>query len=140
MGATSTSLSVHSDLKNLATIRDFIKEAAETVALSKEKISELQLAVDESSANIIIHGYKDSAGDLVINVSHEANKMIVSLSDTAPLYNPLQEAPLPELEIPLEEREVGGMGVVLLKLNTDETEYKVTANGGNELIMTKFYA
>lgn len=129
---------MQSDLKNLSNIRNFIEEEAEKIGLSEVAISEIRLAVDEACANIIIHGYKNNSGDLDITVKFGNNKMIVTLGDHAPLYNPLKETPRPNLESPLNERPLGGMGVLLVKQNTDAIEYRVTANGGNALILTKF--
>lgn len=64
--------------------------------------------------------------------------MVVVVSDTASPYNPLLEACEPDLDSPLTERPFGGLGVLLVKQNTDNVEYEVTPTGGNTLTLTKF--
>jgi serine/threonine-protein kinase RsbW len=137
MAMSSASLTVRSDLENLSSIRSFIKETAENAGLPGEGVSQLRLAVDEACANIMIHGYRQNDGEITIAVNHGGGKMVVSVSDDAPRYNPLKETPSPDLEAPLDERLLGGMGVLLIKQNTDAVEYQSTASGGNVLILTK---
>lgn len=132
------SLKVKSELKNLASVRDFVKKAAENSGLSQDGILEICLAADEACANIINHGYKNESGDIVITVSHDEKKLTVSLSDNANPYNPLEEAVGADIDAPLNERILGGMGVILVKQNTDSVEYQRLSGGGNKLIMTKY--
>ena len=140
MGKSTNSLKVQADLKNLSDIREFVKDSAEVAGFSEGEIYEIRLAVDEACANIISHGYKGNDGDITVTVDHDNDSLTVSLRDSAPLYNPLEETPSPNLDIPLEERAIGGMGVLIVKQNTDCVKYQHSATGGNELILTKFRA
>ncbi len=134
----NASITVLTDLENLSEVRSFIERAANEAGLSEEKVSEIRLAVDEACANSIIHGHDEGAdGELTVSTAIDSEKMVVTLRDTAPLYNPLEEANAPDLHLPLGERAVGGMGVMWIKMNTDEVEYRVSESGGNELVMTK---
>lgn len=139
MTESRTLLKVQSDLNNLSNIRSFIMKAADKLEVSDDAASEICLAVDEACANIIIHGYKETNGNIVISVNFKNNKMIVTVSDEAPLYNPLNYSSKTNLNVPLSERPLGGMGVMLIKQNTDLVEYETTSNGGNTLRMTKNY-
>jgi len=134
---TIASLKIASDLENLASIRSFIDKASKEIGLSDEALSEIRLAVDEACSNIMIHGYKDSNGELEIVVDRGETSMVVTLSDNAPTFNPLQASDHPDFGSPLEERPLGGMGVFLVKQNTDTVEYRATPSGGNALILTK---
>ncbi|MDH5257242.1 MAG: ATP-binding protein [Gammaproteobacteria bacterium] len=131
------SLTVTSKLENLSKVRNFVKETAKDVGLYSEGVMGVVLAVDEACANIIQHGYVGKAGEITITIFRNEDSMIVSVSDNAPPYNPLEETPVPDLSVDLSERAVGGMGVLIIKQNTDFVEYKVTESGGNALIMTK---
>lgn len=138
MVTQSTSLKVRANLTVLADIRGFIDEAAEAAGLTSQAASELRLAVDEACANIVIHGYKNKGGDLEITVTHDSERLTVTLSDHAPPYDPLKEAPGPDFDAPLAERAPGGLGVILVKQNTDAVEYRMSDAGRNLLILTKF--
>ena len=126
-----------SDLKNLSQIRSFIQESAVRIGLSEQGMSEIRLAVDEACANVINHGYKDGNGDLTVSVDGDDNRMTVTISDNAPAYNPLTETPEPDLGAPLDIRPLGGMGVLIVRQNTDAVEYRAGENGGNILILSK---
>lgn len=131
-------LKVQSDLNNLSKIRSFINKAAEKLEFTNETTAEIVLAVDEACANIITHGYKNNKGHITITLLLKDKKMIVTLNDNAPLYNPLKAPPPPDINTPLSGRPLGGMGLKLVKLNTDSIEYKTTSNDGNTLILTKY--
>lgn len=131
-------LKVRADLKNLSNIRSFINKTAVELEIHEDSADEICLAVDEACANIINHGYKGNNGDIIIEVTLENNKMIVSLNDNAPLYNPLEAPPTSNFNTPLSERPLGGMGVMLIQQNTDLLEYQNSSEGGNTLILTKY--
>lgn len=133
----STSLKVKADLENLSSIRSFVEEAAEKIELSEVSKLKIRLAVDEACANIMLHGYRSAEGEIDISIKSEGAKMIVTLSDTAPHYNPLCNASAPDLDAPLCERAIGGMGVLIIKQNTDAVTYETIKGGGNRLILTK---
>lgn len=131
------SLTVTSQLGNLSKVRLFVERTAKGAGLSSEGVLGIRLAVDEACANIIQHGYADKDGEITVTISINADSMIVCVSDDAPLYNPLEETPTPDLNTDLSERAIGGMGVLIIKQNTDLVEYEITESGGNALIMTK---
>ena len=130
-------LEVESSLESLPIIRRFIEEETAKVGLTERGVSEMRLAVDEACANIIMHGYKEAMGKIVVRVDHDENDVIVALSDSAPLYNPLEETKAPDFGVSLDERAVGGMGVYLVKENTDSVEYETGKDRGNILILRK---
>ncbi|MDH5188429.1 MAG: SpoIIE family protein phosphatase [Rhodospirillaceae bacterium] len=138
MEKSNSSLTVKSDSKNLASIRNFIREAAESAGLDNDGALEICLAVDEACANIINHGYKNDSGDIVVSAVHDESKLTISLSDNAHPYNPLEQAVSADLDAPLNKRILGGMGVLLVKQSTDMVKYQSPAGGGNTLIMTKY--
>ncbi|MDH5490113.1 MAG: ATP-binding protein, partial [Rhodospirillaceae bacterium] len=138
MEKSNSSLKVESDLKNLPSIRDFVKKSAESAGLKKDGVLEICLAVDEACANIINHGYKNENGEIIVSAIHDENKLTIFLSDNAQPFNPLEEAISADLGAPLNERILGGMGVLLVKQSTDEVEYQRPIGGGNKLIMTKY--
>lgn len=130
-------LVVLADLNNLAEIRGFVERTARQAGLDEEITSGLVLAVDEAAANVIVHGYRqDGRGRLEILATQDDASLTIRLRDEAPAYNPL-DAPAPSLDSPLEERAIGGMGVLLIRQNTDRVEYNARDGRGNELVLVK---
>jgi serine/threonine-protein kinase RsbW len=129
-------LKVTADLKNLALIRDFVEETATTLNANPTMVVEVVLAANEIATNIMLHGYQGQAGPIEIEVSQAGNALIICLRDQAPPFDPTT-VPNPNLNLPLEERPVGKMGIYLARQLMDEMIYRLNPQGGNELTLVK---
>lgn len=120
------------NLEALAQVRDFVKRAAQKADLDKQTVYRLVLAVDEMVANIVIHGYQEVglSGDVSVTSQIANGALSVTLDDTALQYNPLERLDPVDLEAPLEERQIGGLGVFLAKRGVDQLSYEYV-NGHN---------
>jgi serine/threonine-protein kinase RsbW len=121
----------------LVNIRTFVKEQASAANIRPALIADLIQAVDEAASNIIIHGYKDGPGEIEIEVRFEPDKITVNLRDHAPGFDPTQ-VPSPNIDLPLEKRPIGGLGVHLIRHCVDEFNYCTSPSGGNELVLVKY--
>ncbi|MFH0838739.1 MAG: ATP-binding protein [Candidatus Omnitrophota bacterium] len=116
-------------LENLDAMMDFIREGGRTAGFNDKKLNHLQLAAEEVLVNIINHGYVDKEGDIQITLSppREKTGLKVEVIDEGIAFNPLT-LPEPDLDAPLEKREIGGLGVYLLRKLMDEVDYKREEN------------
>jgi serine/threonine-protein kinase RsbW len=116
------------DVNELEAVRSFLTSVGESMGLDKNKIYKLCLAADEIATNIIIHGYIEAGiegGNFEISLHLEDDMLIATISDAAVPYNPLQRD-LPtadDLALPLEERAIGGLGILMAKESVDEYCY-----------------
>lgn len=129
-------LKIDAKLSALSEVRDFVKVPALVLGLDDSAIYNLQLAVDEAVANIIIHGYGGQGGPIEITARIDGGALIVRLKDKARLFDPTTRPP-PDLSKPPEERAVGGAGVFLMREGMDHLSYRPADDGGNELTMIK---
>jgi serine/threonine-protein kinase RsbW len=129
-------LVVTAERKNLAEIRRFIEEKARALPVDPEVIADMVLAVDEAATNIIVHGYQGQPGEIQVEISYEGGALVVRLSDQAPLFDPTQVPP-PDLDLPLEQRRFGGLGIHLTRQCMDEVSYCISGEGCNELTLRK---
>ncbi|MVN91234.1 ATP-binding protein [Mucilaginibacter aquatilis] len=117
-------------LDSLEPIRNFIAEHCVEVNLNKKQTYGLCLAVDEIATNIINYGYPAtgaSNGQIEVHVqTNFSDQLKVTLIDTATPFNPLQHLTPEEadLNIPLEERPIGGLGIVLARQSVDDFNYE----------------
>lgn len=131
------SITLTADLDALAPISSFIATATERVGLDERTAWQIQLAVDEAATNIIQHAYdQDAPGDLTLSWHCEGNKFVVSLHDYGRQFDP-QRVPSPDISSPLEERQVGGLGIYLITHLMDEVHFTFDPQEGNRLTMTK---
>ena len=129
-------MTITADVKYLVVVRRFVQEAVTVFGGSQRTADDLIQAADELSANIILHGYQGSAGEIEVIVRPEGEGVTVTLRDRAPHFDPatIRE---PDLNTPLEERQIGGLGIFLSRKLTDEMRYQALAGGGNELVLVK---
>ena len=122
-----------SEIEGLAkAIVDFGKENN----LSDKVIYDINLALEEVVGNIISYGYEDnSEHQIIIHFGLRDKELILEVTDDAKPFNPL-EVPEPDIEKPIEERQVGGLGIYLVRKLMDKVEYK-REQGKNILVMKK---
>ncbi|MFC5406966.1 ATP-binding protein [Cohnella soli] len=99
---------------------------------------DLVLSCEELVTNTISYGYPDSeAGSRYIRVAvrAHADSVEVCLEDEALPFNPL-ETDEPDVGLGIDEREVGGLGVFLVKRMVNEATYERTETG-NRIVLRK---
>lgn len=125
-------------LDSLDEIGRFVTAAAREAGLDSKAAYRLRLASDEIATNIITHGYQEQnrSGDVLISAQIEAERLVITLDDTAVPFDPRQLAAVETLELPLEERPLGGLGVFLVLKSVDDFRYeRVDKVNRNVLIM-----
>ena len=124
-------------LESLSDFREFIKEhCAGVPGVTDEVVYDVQLAVDEACTNIISHGYAAlDAGSIILDLDIHPDRLVVTLTDFGHAFEP-SSAPVPDVDAPIEEREVGGFGLFFIQQAMDEMNYQVTEDG-NKMTLTK---
>lgn len=132
-GHVTDRLTVAGVLDSLRPIGEFVVRAAQAAGLDRRPAYRLRLAVDEIATNIITHGYDEAgiSGDITLVARLSDAALTLELEDGARPFDPrthkLAEA---ELHKPLEERQVGGLGIFLALEGVDEFDYR-SENGRN---------
>jgi serine/threonine-protein kinase RsbW len=122
----SDPITLPGELSSLAQIRAYVKAAAEAASLDKKAAYRLQLAVDEIATNIITHGYEEAglAGDISVAAEITETELRVTLEDCGTPFDPHSHVRPEQIDMPLEERPIGGLGVFLAIENVDRYEYE----------------
>lgn len=119
------SLTVPGTLDSLSAIGQYILNAAAEAGLEKKASYRLRLAVDEIATNIITHGYDEANLEGVLNLRAEISDdaLTIIIEDTGATYR-LNEVHADDLNLPLEQRQIGGLGVYLATQGVDEFYYE----------------
>jgi serine/threonine-protein kinase RsbW len=133
---TSIKIQIVANLENLLKIRQFVEQIANRLEADPAATSQVVMAVNEIATNIVLHGYRDRPGRIEIEVKQSAATLIVYLRDSAPPFDPTSIAP-PNLDLPLERRPLGGLGMHMVRNLVDEVTYRRLPQGGNELTLKK---
>jgi anti-sigma regulatory factor (Ser/Thr protein kinase) len=127
----SFELKAKSSLEDLPRIGDFILESTRGSALDRRERFHLMMAVDEACTNTMKYG---GTTEIEIRCHVEDELAEVQIIDDGAAFNPL-EAPAPEISSPLEDREVGGLGIHFIRTLMTDVKYE-RREGKNNLTMT----
>jgi serine/threonine-protein kinase RsbW len=119
-------LKVAGNLESLEAIARYINDAASKAGLDKKAAYRLRSAVDEIATNIIMYGYQALGiqGDITLNIQIDDRTLTVSMEDTGAVYDPTLHQQPEDLKKPLEERNIGGLGIYLAIQGVDRFLYE----------------
>lgn len=113
----------------------FIREGAEKLDFDKMTLSQLHLACEEVLVNIINYAYPDKEGSIEINCKPGQEQLRIEIVDSGIPFRPL-DIPEPDINLPLEERSPGGLGIFMMRKIMDQVSY-TRDQGRNILTMAK---
>lgn len=83
----------------------------------------VSLVIDELAQNVVDYAYADAVGNVEVAVISEPEAVVIEIVDEGRPFDPLTQAPEPDLTSSLEDRPVGGLGVHFTKTLMDDVEY-----------------
>ena len=130
------SLKVKSDRECLDGITSAVEAFSDDEDWSTDLLFRINLVIEELVLNIIDYGYDDNDHEIELNFNSDANSVTVDITDEGRAFDPLNDAPEPDVNSPLEDRHVGGLGVYLARTMMDELTYR-RENSRNHLTLVK---
>ena len=117
-----------------------VAAAAEEMGLQEDwspvLVHQVDLAIEELGNNVVRHGLDGGPGEIEITLTSESDAITIEISDNGRPFNPLKDAPKPDVEAALEDRPIGGLGIHLVLTMMDETHYR-RENERNHLTLVK---
>ncbi|HEY1110413.1 MAG TPA: ATP-binding protein [Opitutaceae bacterium] len=127
------------DLAEISRLADGIEAFCAPLDPGPKDLMAVQLAVEEAVTNVINHGYADGQPHtFTVELALEERRLTTVITDDAPAYDPLAR-PDVDTSKPLEEREIGGLGVHLVKKLMDSAQYE-RRDGRNVLTLVRTFA
>lgn len=131
------SVSLKNDLNEIERLAAEIDFFCIKFNLSKKITHDAHLVLEEVVTNSISYGFEDKALHLIdVTLELDDSELKIVVRDDGRSFNPL-EAPPPDLDKPLEEREIGGLGIYLIKKFMDEVSYQ--REGSSNILTMKKY-
>jgi len=132
-------ITVEATVENLQQVVDFATEQLEARDCPMKAAMQLELVIEEVFVNIASYAYHPDKGSATfcVDFEDEPEAVIMTFIDSGKPYNPL-EKPDPDLTLDIDEREIGGLGIFLVKKNVDEIFYE-RAGEKNILRLKKFF-
>jgi sigma-B regulation protein RsbU (phosphoserine phosphatase) len=116
--------SITNRLENIAVVIGKFESFAARHNLQQETIQKINIVFDELLTNTISYAYQDElVHEIEIKIRCSREKLIVTIMDDGTPYNPFDQTG-PDTSLSLEVREIGGLGIHLVKLLVDDYHYE----------------
>ncbi|GAB1348973.1 hypothetical protein MASR1M107_11860 [Ignavibacteriales bacterium] len=126
-------ISIINQIRETVQVTDLIESTAHENGFPQKDIYDILIAVDEILSNIVYYAYEEGEeGKIEIKLSLQNNSLKLEFIDGGKEFNPLVKSD-PDISIPPEEREIGGLGIFIVKKLMDSVHY---TRKGNENILT----
>ena len=130
-------LDIEAVVDNLPDVLAFVDEQLENTDCSMKIQMQIDMAVEEIFVNIAQYAYDPETGPatLRVEVKPDGSAVIITFIDHGVPYDPLAKAD-PDTTLSADERQVGGLGIFLVKKSMDDIKYEYI-DGSNILTIIK---
>ena len=130
-------LTVDAAIENIPAVTAFVDEQLEQYDCPVKAQMQIDIAIDELFSNIAQYVYTPKTGKATVRVEVMENPMavVITFIDNGVPYDPLVKAD-PNVSLPADERQIGGLGIFMVKKSMDEINYEYK-NGQNILTIKK---
>ncbi len=130
------SIILANDIAEIIRLATFIEEVGEAFALTPDVVLNLNLVIEEAVVNIINYAYpKEQHESIYLSAHLHEGSIVFVLTDTGKEFDPTL-APDADITLSAEEREIGGLGIFLIRQIMNEVRYE-RIDGKNILTLEK---
>ena len=130
-------ITVDAQIRNIPVVTSFVDEQLEQLGTAIKQQMAIDVAIDEIFTNIASYAYPGASGSATIRFDFdpEEKSAVITMIDSGIPFDPLQK-PDPDVTLSAEERQIGGLGIFLVKKTMDQVLYR-RENGKNILTIRK---
>jgi len=124
-------------LDHLHSLTDMIGSCAKAQGLSNKRINEIRIAAEEALMNIFNYAYREKEGDVeVVCKTVPGSTFVIEITDTGIPFDPFSVAE-PDTTQDIDMRQIGGMGIFLIRKLTDDFRYRRDGNKNIQELVIK---
>ena len=124
------------DIAEISRLAEFVENLGEEFMLTPDLVFNLNLVLEEAVSNVILYAYPKEEHEIItLSARKDDNMLIFVLTDSGKEFDPTQ---IPDADVTLsaEEREIGGLGIFLIRQIMNTVEYQ-RIEGRNVLTLGK---
>lgn len=130
-------LIMKNEMTEVSRMRGFFFSVCREYGIDDETAKSLNLAIEEWVANVINYAYpKGLRGHVEVRAGVSDQVLTVVIKDHGIPFDPTQHADV-DIDAELDDRQIGGLGIFLVRNIMDTMDYERTADGYNMLTLTK---
>ena len=124
-------------IADIVQLTDFVEQELEKCGCPMKTVAQINVAVDEIYSNIAKYAYPNGPGPVTVSLrsSEDPRSVTLRFADMGLPYNPLLNED-PDVSLSAEEREIGGLGIFIVRKTMDDVRYK-REDGMNIMTITK---
>lgn len=118
-------LTLSATVENIETVTEFVNAQLELMDCPIKAQMQIDIAIDELFGNIAHYAYNTEVGSATVRVevSEAPLAVIITFIDNGVPYDPLGKDD-PDITLSAEEREIGGLGIYMVKQSMDDITYE----------------
>ena len=118
-------MNIEATIDNIPTVTAWVDEQLEALDCPMKAQMQIDIAIDELFSNIARYAYNPETGPATVRVEVAENPMavVITFIDKGIPYDPLKQED-PNTHLPAEEREIGGLGIFMVKKTMDDITYE----------------
>ena len=126
-GEYSISKTFPATIEEFPNVIAFFEETLTEYGASFKVITQMNIIAEELFTNVAKFAYKDSTGYCQIDIEKLDGSIKVRFIDNGGMFNPLEKED-PDISTGADEREIGGLGILMVKKMSDQIEYSYQSN------------
>jgi serine/threonine-protein kinase RsbW/sigma-B regulation protein RsbU (phosphoserine phosphatase) len=116
-------VTIHVDAGAMQQVRGFVTDFVAQHAIAAEEQSRILIVLEELITNLTKYGYPNRlGGSAEVALQLNGTQLTIEFADDGDPFDPLNRPP-PNLSSPLEERDLGGLGIHIVRALADEARY-----------------
>ena len=118
-------LTINAAVENIETVTAFVDEQLEALGCPLKAQTQIDIAIDELFSNIAYYAYNPEVGPATVRVevTQDPLAVVVTFIDNGKQYDPLAKED-PDVTLSAEERDIGGLGIYIVKKSMDDISYE----------------
>ena len=129
-------LTIETKLEEMGRLSTAIEDVGRDDDWPADLTFQVNLVLEELWLDVVNHGHCGGFHEVEIGLTSEASAVTIEITDDGKPFDPLNDAPVPDVMGSLNDRAVGGLGIHLVRTMMDEMRYK-REGGRNHLILVK---
>ena len=129
-------ITIPAHVDRLDDVLGFVENAVRDAEISPKQQNNIMIAVEEIFVNIASYAYPSGDGDVTICAEGGPDSVIVEFQDSGIPYDPLSKSD-PDVSLSAEDREIGGLGIYMVKKLMDSVKYR-HEDGRNIMMIEKY--
>ncbi len=129
-------LNIETRVEELERLFSAVEDMGQKEDWPSELVFQVNLTLEELGLNIMNHGHPDGIHEIEIVLNSDPQTLTIEIIDDGRPFDPLKDAPAPDLTGSIEDRPIGGLGIHLVKSIMDEIHYQ-REEGKNRLKLVK---